>query len=36
MPIHAPKMGVLGVIWPSKWKAIRKGTSLCRNTSYDI
>ena len=38
-PIHAPKIGFLG-IWPHKWGAISlrlpKGTSLCRNTSYDV
>jgi len=39
MPIHAPKIGFLG-IWPPKWGAVwtrpPKGTFLRGNTSYDV
>ena len=39
MPIHAPKMGFVGDLSP-KWKTVTpcstKGSSLHRNTSFDV
>jgi len=39
MPVHAHKIGVLGLLHPAKWASIstkaKKGTPLCKSASYE-